>query len=467
MSRPKFRYFAIFGTMRTGSNLLERQINQYDGLICHGEMFNPGFIGASGVDRFEGLHLSDRERDPMALIERMIATSDGKLPGFRIFQGHDQRVEAAALAADDCAKIILRRDPLDSFVSLGIARKTDQWILGNATTKRSATITFNAGEYESYLTELEAYYARIRRALQSAGQTAFELRYEDLKSPEVMNGLSAFLGHPEERRDFKEPIKRQNPEPMSEKVENYPEMMAALGNIGAGATAPARAVPTIGARELILCDTPPILFAPVPGTARNPVMSWLKDFGGSLLRDLNQKELGNWLDQSGGAVSISLVEHPLTRAYRVFQKRIFAKDGNRYGVIVDRLTAHYGLNIPDEDPTLDETQAAFETFLEFLKVNLAGQTSLRIDPEWDLQTRFLEGMSATHPIAHVIRDRDFPRRSQQIAALFGRDVGRGGMASHGGGHPLAKFYTPRLEKLCRDAYRLDYRHLGFGAWKDD
>ena len=39
------RYFAIFGAMRTGSNLLERSINQFPGLHCHGELFNPSFVG--------------------------------------------------------------------------------------------------------------------------------------------------------------------------------------------------------------------------------------------------------------------------------------------------------------------------------------------------------------------------------------------------------------------------------------
>ena len=39
------RYFAIFGAMRTGSNLLERTLASYDGLRTEGELFNPGFIG--------------------------------------------------------------------------------------------------------------------------------------------------------------------------------------------------------------------------------------------------------------------------------------------------------------------------------------------------------------------------------------------------------------------------------------
>ena len=466
MSRPDFRYFAIFGTMRTGSNLLDRLINQYGGLSCHGELFNPHFIGTAEQTDFKGIDLATRESAPLSLIDRMIAESDGKLPGFRIFQGHDPRVETHAITDPHCAKIILRRAPLDSFVSLQIARETDQWILGNATSRKTAKIRFDPEAYGDYLAALNEYYDRIRRGIQAAGQAAFDIRYEDLKNPDVMNGLAGFLGRAEDLRSFAEPIKRQNPEPLSEKVENFDEMIAAIGSETGNITAPRGGGGTASVKDLIASTQHPILFAPIPGTARNPIMAWLKSLDGDIARGMTQSALSAWLDRSPGLTAMAVTEHPLTRAYRVFQKRIYGGGDQVYQVIRDRLVAHYGLVLADGPASPEDTAAAFTTFLEFLKVNLAGQTSLRIDAEWDYQTRYLEAMAAHIPLTDIIRDRDFPAVSAILARRHGFDLPKAGIASHGGGQPLSKLVTPSMEKLCRKIYARDYRKLGFGDWAD-
>jgi len=116
----RFRYFVILAGMRTGSNLLERFLNQFSGLICHGELFNPGFIGKEGKTSYLGINCSLREANPGQLISEMIAGSSEQLPGFRLFDGHDERVERQILADPTCAKIILRRNPIESLK--GIAK---------------------------------------------------------------------------------------------------------------------------------------------------------------------------------------------------------------------------------------------------------------------------------------------------------------------------------------------------------
>ena len=40
-----FDFFVVFAEMRTGSNLLEDYLNQIANVVCHGEAFNPNFIG--------------------------------------------------------------------------------------------------------------------------------------------------------------------------------------------------------------------------------------------------------------------------------------------------------------------------------------------------------------------------------------------------------------------------------------
>ena len=40
-----FTSFVVLAEMRTGSNFLEANLNALEGVTCHGEAFNPHFIG--------------------------------------------------------------------------------------------------------------------------------------------------------------------------------------------------------------------------------------------------------------------------------------------------------------------------------------------------------------------------------------------------------------------------------------
>src|SRR5690606_9672304 len=63
-----FDYFVVLAEMRTGSNLLESNLNAFDGIHCHGELFNPGFINAPGTDSYKGVTFAQREADPWRLM---------------------------------------------------------------------------------------------------------------------------------------------------------------------------------------------------------------------------------------------------------------------------------------------------------------------------------------------------------------------------------------------------------------
>ncbi|MBU0780159.1 MAG: sulfotransferase domain-containing protein, partial [Alphaproteobacteria bacterium] len=110
--------------MRTGSNFLEANLNMFDGVACLGEAFNPHFIGFPNTPDLLGMTQADRESDPQALIDR-VKQAEG-LNGFRFFNDHDSRVLDIALTDPRCAKIVLTRNPVDSFVSWKIASATGQ-----------------------------------------------------------------------------------------------------------------------------------------------------------------------------------------------------------------------------------------------------------------------------------------------------------------------------------------------------
>lgn len=462
MIRSNFTYFAIFGAMRTGSNLLERTLMQFEDFSCHGELFNPAFIGKPGQEQFEGIGREEREANPKRIIKKMVNRSGNSLPGFRIFQGHDPRIMTRCIEDPECAKIILKRRPIDSFISLKIARQTDQWMLGNAAMRKSAVIDFDAEEFRAYLSALDAYHAELEHGLQTSGQAAFHISYSDLKSPDVINGLAAYLGSDETLSAFAEKIKRQNPQPLAEKVSNYAEMTEALGAMGLeimdAPNAP-EARRGLSVRDFVTCSTAPLLYVPVPGVEAQEVLDWMGQIDGvemgKLSTGLNQKGLGQWLETAQGLKALAVVEHPLERAYRVFRKHIYTGGDHIYPQIKARLIEHFGLVLPEYGEDNDEMLgAAFEAFMVFLKSNLAGQTSIRIDPNWDAQHQLLSGVQ---PLTHVIRRRDFP----QVAASLA-ESGVGPISPADG---LNRIYVRRLENLARAAYAKDYAYYGFSDWE--
>ncbi|MEC7963185.1 MAG: nodulation protein NodH, partial [Pseudomonadota bacterium] len=102
--QDRFDYFVVFAEMRTGSNFLEANLNAFPGLVCHGEAFNPHFIGYPNSTEILGVTQPMREEDPTRLLETIKRHSDG-MGGFRYFHDHDPRVLDTLLADPRCAKI--------------------------------------------------------------------------------------------------------------------------------------------------------------------------------------------------------------------------------------------------------------------------------------------------------------------------------------------------------------------------
>src|SRR5690606_10498851 len=135
--------------MRTGSNFLEANLNALPGVSCLGEVFNPHFIGKKDQTEMFGMDLAAREQDPRALL-RLLRDRTPGLAGFRYFHDHDPRVLPDLLDDPSCAKIILTRNPVDSYVSWKIAQATGQWKLTNAKNLRTAQARFDSDEFRDH-----------------------------------------------------------------------------------------------------------------------------------------------------------------------------------------------------------------------------------------------------------------------------------------------------------------------------
>jgi LPS sulfotransferase NodH len=460
----RFDCFVILGAMRTGSNLLEESLGAYPGLEVFGEVFNPLFAGHEGQGALFGLPIGERDRDPLAMIARMVAQTEGT-PGFRLFPGHDPRVLDHCLADARCAKVVLARNPADSYVSLKIARKTGQWWMGDVRTARSGTVRFEPAEFEDHLALLRDFYGHIRRALQTSGQTAFQIHYDDLSDPAVLDGLAGWLGATGPAEGGVK-ARVQNPAPLEDKVENFAEMEAALGRADAfdlfrlpdleprrGPNVPA----WLGAR------TPGLIFMPLAGGPTARVAAWLDAAGGAPpASGFTRKSLRQWMRDVPDHRSFTVVTHPLRRAHDVFRERILSPGPDAFAEIRAVLRDRHGLDLPDEGdaPDRDRHRAAFLGFLRFLKANLAGQTSVRVPAAWASQAVLVRALSEVLAPDAILRaetlERDLPLLRPGLPA---------GPAADPAPADLAAIYDPEVEEAARAACARDYAAFGYGPWR--
>jgi hypothetical protein len=298
--------------MRTGSNFLETNLNALDGVTCHGEAFNPSFIGYPNRDAILTVTLDEREADPHMLLDR-IRAAEG-LNGFRYFHDHDPRILDTVLDDPRIAKIVLTRNPLDSYVSRKIAQATGQWKLTNVSKRKDAQAVFDADEFESHMAALQDFQVRIMGALQRAGQTAFHVAYEDLHDVSVMNGLARWLGVAARLDALNTGLKRQNPAPARDKVANPDEMERALArldrfNLHRTPNFEPRRGPVVP--SYLAAARTPLLYMPIRSGPEAAVRRWLAALDqvdeDALQGDFRQASLRKWMRERPGFRSFTVI----------------------------------------------------------------------------------------------------------------------------------------------------------------
>jgi hypothetical protein len=371
--------------------------------------------------------------------------------------------------------VVLTRNPLDSYVSLKIARATGQWRLGDMRSAKAARITFEAEEFRAHVAELQGFQVELMRRLQASGQTAFYVAYEDLQDLAVLNGLGRFLGAEGVLERQVQKTKVQNPKPLEDKVENYDEMVRALSSLdffGLGRTPnfEPRRGPNIPSYHA--AAEAPVLFMPLPGAEERRLCRWLAGLDGGAEADLrsghNQKELRRWLRANIGHRSFTVLRHPVDRLHHVFCRHILHPGGDGYEPLRQALIEDHALPVPPEGPGADWTaerhRSAFLAFARFIKGNLGGQSNLRVDKAWASQNVLVQGMAHFAPPELIFRETDLEEGLAFLAARIGRDSPPLAPREPDRPVPLAAIYDAEIEQLLRDIYPRDYLVYGFGDW---
>lgn len=471
----KFHSFVIFAAMRTGSNFLEASLDQFEGVTCYGEVFNPRFIGKAGQQTLLGTNLRQREMRPEQLYDKILSETDG-LAGLRYFQDHHKGVLNTLINDPACAKIILTRNPLDSFVSFEIASSTEQWTVGENEQPQAKTIKFRPYIFKQFLSDLDEFYAKIRRDLQLAGQSAFEISYDEIADVAVLNGLASWLGLEEKTKAPSSRYRRQNPPDLAEKVENIEtvdETLQGFDPFGLYHVHKPTQIWPIPYRDVIVHQEIPLLYIPIRPGPDDTVLQWMSSLsakGRSALKTgLSVREYHHWITENPGYRSFTVLQHPLERAHRSLYKHFLLKGPDRFGNLRGQLKNYYLLDFPMDPfgPDYDRVRhrQVFIDFLGFIRRNVRGLTSVRVDPSWDTQESLLETISK-------IRAPDMILREDNLAAGLGHlalDLGlqapeMPALKTPNWPYSLADIYDEETESAARLAYDRDYLAFGFSDW---
>ncbi|MFY0595035.1 MAG: nodulation protein NodH [Cognatishimia sp.] len=472
----RFDYFVVFAEMRTGSNFLEANLNALEGVTCHGEAFNPHFIGYPNKSEILGVTAEQRETDPNLLLDA-VKGEEGVLGGFRFFNDHDPRVMEQILQDPKCAKIVLTRNPMDSYVSLKIAQATGQWKLTDVRKRKDSKVTFDGSEFARHVARLQAFQIELMNTLQKSGQTAFYVAYEDLQDVEIMNGLAKFLGVDARLEELDSKLKRQNPSHISDKVENFEDISAALKELDQfnlsrtpnfeprrGAAVPSYiAHPDLG-----------LMFLPIPGGPRDEITQWFSQIGkettAELKTGMNQKELRQWKRKFVPNRTFCVLRHPVERAHVSFCKTILSTGPGSFSKIRRTLRNRFGLPIPEEMPNagygVDEHRLAFKEYLNFVKANLSGQTTIRQDAHWSSQASIVAGFAGHMLPDAVLREQELQFGLAELAAKIGLETAPNFTPYQPETpHSISDIYDTEIERMCQDVYQRDYVIFGFDRWK--
>ncbi len=459
---PRFTSFVVFAEMRTGSNLLEANLNALPGVHSHGEVFNRYIMGKKDRTEMFGITMEERDRAPRLLLHKLREETEG-LPGFRFFHDHDLRILDDVLPDPACAKIILTRNPLESYVSWKIAQATDQWKLTNPKRLKTAKVRFDVPEFIELLRAFQAFQLLLLQSLQTSGQTAFYLDYEDLGSVEVMNGLATFLGVEARLKQLDDTLKKQNPGPLEDKLENpeaIAEAIALIDVFNLGHTPSFEPRRAAGVPTAIASDTG-LLFVPIRSGPEAAIRDWFASLG-DVTDGFEQKSLRQWKRKHPGHRSFTVLRHPLLRAHAAFRRKIVmaeAQDLRR--ILINGFLAE--LQPPGEPfASVEAERAAFLIFLTYCRLATGGQTGARVDPSLASQTALVQGFATFQPLDHLLRE---DRLADGLAALAAEvGVPPPALAPDPAEADLLSIWDETLETAAAEAYARDYMGFGFTRW---
>jgi len=263
---------------------------------------------------------------------------------------------------------------------------------------------------------------------------------------------------------------------LSDKVENPEEMQQALAEFDFfGLSRLPSFEPKRGpfVPSYIATINTPLIYLPIEIGMTADLQAWMSALDGSnaesLATQFNQKLLRQWKRRHPGHRSFTVVRHPVARAHAIFCNKILGTGPGAFPKIRENLRRVYKLKIPRNGGADDydclQHRRVFLQYLSFLKSNLSGQTSIRVDAAWASQTEILQGFSQFSLPDMVLRAEQLQSGLIQLADQVACKAPPMPEAKEELPFRLAEIYDEELESAVRDVYQRDYMMLGFDAWR--
>ncbi len=214
-----------------------------------------------------------------------------------------------------------------------------------------------------------------------------------------------------------------------------------------------------------------LLYLPVQGGPVGQVKNWLAQVNGTdpdaLLDGYTQKTLRQWKRRHQGHRTFTVLRHPVARLHAVFCERFFGEGPYVYKEIRTVLREVYDIPLPEEgaEYSLEDHKAAFLKFADFIKGNLNGQTSVRVDSNWASQGRVIQGFSQFNLPDHVLREDQLTDGLAALADEVGVPSPALSALESNAPFTLDDIYDEEVEKAVRAAYQRDYMLFGFAKYQ--
>jgi len=194
--------FVVVCSQRTGSTLLTQLLDNQTDVLCNGAIFEarPGrmpvrWAKEPGVME-ELVHL--RANNPEAFLARVLAERLGcHSVGFKICQGHNDRILDKLLVDPAIGKIVLiRQNVLAVYSSAMIARESGErrtTVVGTASDAKTQ-VEFNARRFLLFWERYAAYYRSVFERINSSRQAFQIMHYTEINDPWYFERLLAYIG---------------------------------------------------------------------------------------------------------------------------------------------------------------------------------------------------------------------------------------------------------------------------------
>ena len=327
MNARRFSSFVVLAEMRTGSNLLQAQLNRVPGLRCHGEVFNPAFVDDPATRSFLASTRAARDADPLGLLRRI----GRRAMRSRVFASLATTTRGGSRRASP-----IRRAPRSCWGATRSSRSSRS----RSRSRRAMGAGAGAGAAAragAFRSGRVRGLSRPPRCLSPTGDgrapddgaDGLLCRLRGSRAARGARGLVAFLGWRRLRpRSSPRPSRcaartRSRPRPRSRTPRDggapsrgstgagWRAVRARAASAGVGGRCPdrgARADPVVAGRGGAAACARCRLAGRIGRAA-----------GGGVLAGFGPRVLGRWLERNAGRRSVfSIIDHPLPRAHRAF-----------------------------------------------------------------------------------------------------------------------------------------------------